>query len=96
MSRIISFDVPYPAPERVEAVASVLRSAGWNPNELGVLGEVLGDLLMVLSAAGGEREVADYLRAADEREPSSPLESYFPLAGEIVRAYHGDISRPAV
>ena len=96
MSRIITFDVPYPAPDRVEAVAEVLRAAGWNPTELGALGEILGDLLMILGAAGREPEVADYLRTVDSHASSGSLESYLSLAAAVIRAYHGEASRHAV
>jgi hypothetical protein len=92
-----TFEVPYPEPDRVEAVAIALRASGRDPRGEGSLGELLQDLMMILGSRGAEREVADYLRTTDGLDaPARPIAAYAELANRIVRAYHGDTQRPAV
>jgi hypothetical protein len=65
-------DAPGPPRDVFAAAAGALRAHGWAPDGEGALSErMLDDVLLILCAQGGAREVALYLQQLDAHEPEA-------------------------
>jgi hypothetical protein len=70
-------NVAHPPRDRAAAIAAALRAHGWSPDAEGALAlRLIDDVLMIVDAGGGARELTLYLRELDAHEP---LEARRPL-----------------